>query len=95
MDMLMKKFRRGRLKLIKQFIVGKTAFDLVHRQGKARFFRSADGKVRAIVNADTDEEALKILQDELQSIKNSEAVQEVEGDVKNILSGTQRNSKLR
>ncbi|RLF48873.1 MAG: hypothetical protein DRN20_03570 [Thermoplasmata archaeon] len=89
MQELMRKFRRGDLPTLKVYRPAETTMVLVHQQGNSKFFRGLDNEWRAIVNTDKMSEALKILQDELQSIK------EIESETQNILSDTQRSRKLR
>ena len=95
MKNLMERFRRGDLPTLKVFKPAKTTMVLVHQQGKSKFFRGLDNEWRAIVNTSNLKEALQMLHEELERIKNNEIPQEVENEAQNILSGTQRSRKLR
>ncbi|RLG39359.1 MAG: hypothetical protein DRO01_05880 [Thermoproteota archaeon] len=72
---------------IEQYEIGKYDVRLVHIENKSHFFQGNGW--RAVVNATSKQEAMKMLQDELQHIK------EIESEANDILSGTQRDSKLR
>jgi len=90
MKELMRKFRRGELTSVKQITVGEIAINLVHQEGRARFFQ--DENRRMLVNADTDERVVEILQGELQYLRDLETgrledpLAEVKDEVRNNLS---------
>jgi len=95
MKNLMERFRQGDLPTLKVFSPSKTTMVLVHQQGRSKFFRGLDNEWRAIVNASNLKEALQMLHEELERIRNNEIPQEVKNEAHNILSSTQRSGKLR
>jgi len=82
MRRLMERFRQGELPVLKRLTIGKADVRLVHREERARFYQGNNW--RAIVNADSDEEAVNILQVELRR-----TVEDIEGDTNNTLPSAQ------